>query len=347
MASGTRGYRSYSGRGNKGKIFLAILLGLVIVGAAAFLLLQSHVYYDANGRPHLRLPEKPRQEQTISPDEVDLIFEISDELPQDESFTRYHSAFSVTEATLAEGVEAIDAVWAKGMEDHDAVAVTLKDNTGHVWFSAAAAIPGSVKASAEVAEAVERIASSDVYTIARINALHDPLTAKQWVTDMGLRNLEGYIFFDGNNSQWLDAAKPRTRQKLCELVQQAAQLGFDEILLTELTYPTMGNLENVKDGGVDRSETLRTLLKEIRAVLPEGVKLSLELPAETIQNGGNEVAGHVLADLVPLLDTVYTVTEEDQAPALRDAVQAVSEECGLIAEVTAVDRMTSRYLLLN
>ena len=38
MASGTRGYSSYRGRGRKGKIFLAILLILIILGSVGFIM---------------------------------------------------------------------------------------------------------------------------------------------------------------------------------------------------------------------------------------------------------------------------------------------------------------------
>ena len=56
MASGTRGYSSYRGRGRKGKIFLAILLILIIGG---FIMLSlgvighyiARIYEEVKGRP--------------------------------------------------------------------------------------------------------------------------------------------------------------------------------------------------------------------------------------------------------------------------------------------------------
>ena len=44
---GTRGYHSYRGRGSTGKKVLAIVLGVILVAAGAFLLLQNrYVVYD-------------------------------------------------------------------------------------------------------------------------------------------------------------------------------------------------------------------------------------------------------------------------------------------------------------
>lgn len=351
MSYRPKGYRGYNGRGSKGKIVLAVLLCMIILAAVVFWALQSHVYYDADGKPHFRGPERPAQEQPLSPGDVELIFGEGD--PSDEpvetapAVTSYASAFSITEGTMAKGAEAINTAWMDGILRHHAAAITLKDADGKVWFDAQAAIPGSVAATAAVAAAVREAAGSDVYTVARMNTLHDPLIAKQWVTDMGLRNRSGYIFYDGNNSQWLDANKPRTRQKICEMAAEAAGMGFDEILLTGFAYPTEGNLEQVNDGGVDHAETLETLLQEIRGALPEGVALSLELPAETIQNGGNETAGHRLSSLVPLVDAIYSVTTEAEAPALRQAVTAISGDCGFIPELTGPGSAESAYLLLS
>ena len=54
---GTRGYHSYRGRGSTGKKVLAIVLGVILVAAGAFLLLQNrYVVYDENGNAHWELP---------------------------------------------------------------------------------------------------------------------------------------------------------------------------------------------------------------------------------------------------------------------------------------------------
>lgn len=349
--SGTRGYSSYSGRGSRGKRAIAVLLVLVILGAAGFALLQNRIYYDADGKAHLRRPQRETEvEQPISPEDVDLIIETGKPENQpskgEQSTTGYANAFLITEETMAKGADAVNAAWVSGMETCQAGAVTLKDDSGRVWFDAASAIPGSVSASGALSEAVRNLAQSDGYTIACISTLHDPMTAKQWVTDMGLRNRSGYIFYDGNNSQWLDANKPRTRQKICELVAETAQLGFDEILLTDLTYPTEGNLENVNDGGVKRAETLKAFLQEIRAALPEGVKLSLELPAETILSGENAVAGHVMKDLVPLVDAIYAKADAAEVAALQDAMVKISRDCPVIPELVQMGGYEGTCLLI-
>ena len=69
--AGARGYRSYRGRGSKGKIILAVILVLVIVASLAFIRMQEYVVYDESGRPRLSLPGESA-EQTPPEEEEDV-----------------------------------------------------------------------------------------------------------------------------------------------------------------------------------------------------------------------------------------------------------------------------------
>ena len=94
------------------------------------------------------------------------------------------------------------------------------------------------------------------HTIARLSCFHDPKAANRDVEGMGLKNTGGYIFYDGNNSQWLDPAKSAAREYLCKLAKEAAELGFDEILLTDVSYPIVGKLDKIAGGEGERSAHL-------------------------------------------------------------------------------------------
>ena len=57
MASNTRGYNSYRGRGNAVKIIICVLLVMVLLGAVAYLVVQNYMVYDADGSAHLELQQ--------------------------------------------------------------------------------------------------------------------------------------------------------------------------------------------------------------------------------------------------------------------------------------------------
>ena len=171
--------------------------------------------------------------------------------------------------------------------------------------------------------------------IARLSCLLDPIAAKADVEGMGLKNTGGYIFYDGNNGNWLDPSKPAARQYLCTLAAELAQQGFDEILLTDVGYPTVGKLDKIDYNGADRAASIRLFLEELRSALGEyGVAVSIELPPEVITSGADDTAGLVLSDIAPLVDRVYAVTTVDQIPALEAAVSAAGEDTDFVAELT-------------
>ena len=218
---------------------------------------------------------------------------------------------------------------------YNAAAVTLKDSTGHIYFAATGAAAGTVSTAEDTAAALAEVTESSYHSIARMSCFLDPIAARADVEGMGLKNTGGYIFYDGNNGNWLDPSKPAARQYLCTLAAELAQQGFDEILLTDVGYPTVGKLDKIDYNGADRAASIRLFLEELRSALGEyGVAVSIELPPEVNTSGADDTAGLVLSDIAPLVDRVYAVTTVDQIPALEAAVSAAGEDTDFVAELT-------------
>ena len=320
-----RGYSGYRGRGGKGKLVLAAFLVLVILAAVVVMLLQRNIVYDAQGTPQLRLPwtdtteEEATQEQE-TPD-VDLIIQESEE---PEPVLESHVIFQTEQMPLT--LESWQAVLQQIDQDaavpYDAVAFTLKDSSGKVYFDALAMGVSAVNVEEDTMAALAEATAGNLYTIARMSCFRDPKAANADVEGKGLKNTGGYIFYDGNNSQWLDPAKEAARTYLCGIAVEAAELGFDEILLTDFSYPTEGKLDKIAYGDVVRSEQLLLFLQEVCAALePYGVKISVELSQEAVLSGGDEVAGVVVSELAELVDRIY-------APATAAETEMMAAETG-------------------
>ena len=329
----SRGYHSYRGRTPKWKVVLAIVLVLVILGAVGFMVLQEHIVYDGTGTPHLRLPQQETEDTGTPPEEEEpgeVVFQ-EPEGPQE-----IH-AFSLPAQALTQ--QTVEAALAEPQAECNAVAVTLKDSAGLVYFDAAGAVSGTVWTEADTTAALEALTGQeDLYTVARISCFHDPKAANAEVESMGLKNTGGYIFYDGNNSQWLDPAKPEARQYLTGIIREAAALGFDEILLTDVSYPTEGKLDKIAYGEVDRQAQLGAFLAEVRLAL-EGydVTLSVELPETAVLNGAEETSGASLAQFAPHVDRLYAVTTSDRTTALSALAAAAEGTPDFVAELSAYD----------
>lgn len=333
-------YRNYHGRRSKGKAALALLLILVIVAAVIVILMQRNVVYDETGAPRLDVPWKEEAGEQQETPELDLVIqEPAKEVDEVRCFR-----LAADQMTLA-GVEAALAAHA----DCNAVALPLRDASGKVLFRSETAVNGSTSFTEETMAVLEQLVSDETYyTIAQFGGFHDPKAANADVDGMGLKNTGGFIFYDGNNSQWLDPAKSAARQYLCDLAVDAAELGIDEILLTDFGYPTNGKLDKINYGEAGKNENLLAFLQEMRAALePYGVGLSVQLPAVVVTEGREEASGLVLSEIVPVVDRVYAPALPDEAEAMAETIRGIREDVVFVPVLVEATAETNGNFLLN
>lgn len=347
--AGAKGYHSYRGRGSKIKVLLAFLLILVILAALAVIYLLEHSVYDENGIRHLVIPWLTEEEAAppaadAAPPEEDPPLELVIQEPPKPAPLRLYSlpGEAVTQALWT---ERSIAAGLSTTVSYGGAAVTLKDAQGHIFYDSAATLSNPTL-KRDTAETLTEINAGGIHTVARLACLADPPVARVHVTDMGLKNTGGYIFYDGNNRTWLDPAKEGTAAYLSALAVEAADLGFDEILLTDVTYPTEGKLNKIAyTGEEDLTRNVAALVRSVKEAL-EGreILLSIELPEAVAAGTPDAVAGLDLKALAPLVDRVYAVTTPEQAEALGEKVREASEtaeffpEFALEAQAADVER---------
>ena len=323
-----RGYNRYRGRNPLWKKVVAVLLILVIILAVAFMVLQDRVVYDDTGTPHL--PRPAGQEETagsrpVDPGELDITVEQLE--PEKEPLR-------AVELAELPGAENLSGAVPAG--EYDAVAVSVKDDAGRTYHTSEAQ-----------RTAIAALTGGDCRTIARVSCFLDPKAAKTDVEGMGLKNTSGYLFYDGNNTNWLDPGKAAARQYLCGIAKELADLGFDELLLTNVSYPTEGKIDKIDYGEALKPAALADFLREVRETVGEDVTVSIELPAGTILSGSDPVSGIVVADLAPLADRIYAVTDAVTASALEQAVRSACETTEFVAEVSDAAGVEGSFLLLQ
>nr|WP_325212468.1 putative glycoside hydrolase [uncultured Oscillibacter sp.] len=330
---GTKGYSSYRGRGPRWKILLAILLVLVIAVAASVIYLQQFIVYSADGRRQINLPWQT-EEKEPPPDgegedpadqpDVDLVVqEPEDQGPQETV------AFSLPAQALTQ------ALWQETEKPAgtNAVAVRLKTSNGTVYFNAANAVSGAAETELDTAAALTAITAQEgLHTIASMACLQDFKAANADVEGRGLKNTGGYIFYDGNNSLWLDPAKPGAREYVCALAKEIAELGFDELLLTDFSYPTVGKINKINyNTDVPLANNLDLLLSDLNAALePYDILLSVEIPEVVIAGGPDTVAGLDLNRLVSRVDRIYAATTPEKVETLSNLVSQAAGEDGRV-----------------
>lgn len=352
--AGPRGYSSYRGKSPRGKIALAVLLVLVIVGAAAVIRLQKYVVYDDSGRPRLELPWSSSQSAGSAAG--------SEEEPPDANLTIQEPertdvrAVRLPVGPLTDWAEA----WVQASDGHsgcNAAVYTVKAPDGSVYLDSQAVLPGALKTVEGTGAAVGDMLKADgVYAVAEIACFRDPIAASAELESMGLKNTGGYVFYDGNSDRWLDPAKPAARQYLIDLASGCAAMGFDEILLTDVSYPTEGKLNKIDYGAAaaalpdSLTDEITSFLKQMQAALAEyDVKLSVLLPADLLLSGDSTgVSGQSLAEIAPLADRIYAAVDNASAVEhLQAAVTAAGKDTEFVPVLASPEGTDGSWLLAS
>lgn len=317
MAGYGRSYSSYRGRTPKWKIGLSVLLVLVILVSVGYLALERYIVYDETGTPHFLLPgSSEEQTETPPPIHADLIVEEPEvEVPDP---TRLYLA--PNPVVTAEDAAAVLAAG----RGYDGVAVTLKAETGRVYFRTPTAISSGAKD--ETADALSAVLAGTEHPAAHLICFSDPKAANSDVEGLGLKNTGGFIFYDGNNRQWMDPAKEAARAYIVRLAVECAQLGFTELILSDVGYPTVGKIHKIAYGETPQNENLERFLRELTDALKDyDVTLTLELTAEGILLGA-EPGGLALETAAKYAQRICARTDESQMETLETIIGRYGED---------------------
>ena len=342
MVGLNRSYRQYRGRGSGKKPLIALLLILVIALSLGIFAAERYMVMDGFGQLHLSAPtapdsapapegavqETPPEVEISTAEEAGLPGEVEVEIEPAEEKIETHALLlaetPLTEAALAAAKEAMAARGA------NALVVTLKDDAGRVYYDSASAISRAKKTAKDTAAALAALtADEEVYSIARVSCLLDPLAANSDVSALALKNTGGYIFYDGNNSQWLDPSKDAARAYLTALLPEIAALGFDEIQLCTVSYPLVGKLNKIAYNTTEQGAALARFLSEAAAALePYDVTLSVECSEQTIAEGADATGFLTLDAVKAAAGKVYAVPGSDpmvSAKALEAGLEYIPE----------------------
>lgn len=324
--NGTRGYTGYRGRRPSGKRWLVFVLVLILLAATAFLVAQRYIVYDMDGSFHFELPwlsrisEQRQSTRRGGRQNLEIVIEKPD---APEAQPVY--AHELDAAALAGGMSRALGDLPEGV---NTVAVRLKNVDGDLLYPSR--LPAAIEAKAVVgssiaASSIRELTASDYHTVARLSALHDSRFSFAHMTDAAIlqKSYKNYIWYAPDSSFYLAPEKELTREYLVSVAAEVASLGFDELLLDEFGYPTVGRLNNIRTDERELSpeDALALLADNLREALRDsGALLSLWTDEKTVLDGANKKSGQNLALLAPRFDRIYVPTTEDKIPALRAAL---------------------------
>jgi hypothetical protein len=239
--------------------------------------------------------------------------DLSDDMRFDASLDRfvvkslYATALTVANTSTWEGLLEI-----ADQTEINAMVVDLKDSSGQVFFDTNVQMAhdiGAVNELFDPAEKLEDLNERGMYSIARIVVFEDPILAEHR-RDLAIKNVEtGEPWTTWEGLAWVNAHKRDVWDYNIALAVEAANLGFDEIQLDYIRFPTDGLL-NLADIGSDyagetKAEAITEFLRQMRdALAPTGAYLAVDIFGFTLWEESDGGIGQQLEMIEPYVDVI-------------------------------------------
>ncbi|HEX5165063.1 MAG TPA: putative glycoside hydrolase [Thermomicrobiales bacterium] len=244
---------------------------------------------------------------------LDVTADVPKSLTYDTTMTRFLVKAIYSTAQYA----ASDELWGSLIDIADttevnAMVLDLKDSSGNVFYDTKVPLAtqiGAKKPMYDINERLQEMKDHNVYSIARIVVFEDPILA-------GARNelaihdvTTGGLWTTWDGLAWVNAHQREVWQYNIDLAVEAAELGFDEIQLDYIRFPSDGMLENADYGSQFANETrvdaITGFLTQMQSALkPTSSLLAVDIFGITLLEDDDAGIGQHFASIVPLVDVI-------------------------------------------
>lgn len=330
-------YSSYRGRSPVKhilKTLLIVVLILLVLAAGAFIYLQKYISFSSDGihfNPPIPGEEGSSTQAPPSPTEATVIVVSPQPSLSDKAdLTSIRAVYlpldvlsddAATESSLAE-LQALGA---------NAYILDMKQTNGTLSY--VSELPQAVSAQVNStggdapAAALSALLQSGYHSVARISCFRDNLMARSDLT-MALTKAGGTVWYDAGNKAWLNPYNEAARQYLIGIAVELSKMGFNEILLDDLGFPTTGKTSRIDFGDVGDETYMSAVdsfvseMKEALAAYP--VVLSVMADDGLADVRVNYKTGQSLTDLLLRADRLYMSAKEEDISSLQVLVETAS-----------------------
>lgn len=157
---------------------------------------------------------------------------------------------------------------------------------------------------------VDELHKEGVWVIARHVMFQDDDLAKRQ-PELALKRTNGNLWKDGGGHTWVDPANKEVWEYNLTLARQALALGFDEVNLDYIRFPTDGDVKNATYPSWNKKSSKETVLKDflawfgprLKAGYP-GAILSVDVFAHSFLSDSDVGMGQRMKALAPEVDVI-------------------------------------------
>ncbi len=302
------------------KLLITLILVIFSLGLIIFLPLTKISRFqmvEANspsGEPYVNTPK-----ETDSQAEAQTETETKKEKPKEkEIYGIYLTAYSAGSPTKVDKIIAS----IKGTKIN-AVIIDIKDYSGYLSYDSNISLVNELGLEQikikDLKGLVEKLHQNDLYAIARVAVFQDPALAEKkpaWAVKDKNTNKN---WKDRKGLSWLDPANPAVWKYHTEIAREAINLGFDEINLDYVRFPSDGAISAMVFPKWDNNGTKADVIRKFFAFFskelasqPAYTSVDLFGLTTTIKNDMN--IGQVLENATPFFDYVCPMVYPSHYP---------------------------------
>lgn len=306
-------------KGNKGK---ALIVWIALLGFVFFVLylfspfkyiLGNKVEYDANVIPEIENIEDkgfPKNEKEASTNDEYKDQEVNRTVSHIETPEKlkaiYISSWVAGTTSFRDSlIKIIDET------ELNAVVIDIKDSTGKISFQIEnddiKNIGSAENRIRNIENLIDLLHSKNIYIIGRISVFQDLYLAKlkpEWAIK---KISDGKVWQDRKGLSFLDPTNTNVHKYILAIAQESYNLGFDEINLDYIRYPSDGNMKDINYNlkqGQNRSDNIESFFKYISGELKkdQNIPLSGDLFGLTTEVTDDMGIGQLWQKALPYFD---------------------------------------------
>lgn len=205
----------------------------------------------------------------------------------------------------------------------NSLVINIKDETGRISFPTdEPALAPSVASSCLVRDMrtfIRQLHENGTYVIGRMQVFQDPFWAGMHA-EYAVRNGDNIskTWTDDKGLSWLDAGARPVWEYNAALMEEAYKIGFDEINLDYIRFPSDGNMRNIyypHSDGREKADVIEEFFAYISGRAEEiGVPISADLFGLTATHRGDLNIGQVLERALPYFDAIAPMVYPSHYP---------------------------------
>ena len=317
----------YKGKRKFGKLITVLactVVILIILAIWLFYHLQKYIVYDKDGLslqiPFLQGQTMPAQDEpepeaeavTFLPEEAEIVISAPDlsnvSTTAGENLSelraRYVNAADISGTSLV--VSAAGA---------SALVLQLKAADGLLAYKSSVSLADDygVNAAADIAQTVQELRESGVYLVAELSCLIDNTMAER-NSPIALKSAAQGAPVSDSRGSFIDPYSSTARGYITDLIKELSQMGFDEVLLTNVIHPERTDVvysQNMSQT-LDKVSCISLFAKYVSDAAREaGIHVSVLCSAANLRTNSSAEIGQDIEFFFAVFDRVYVDTNSD------------------------------------